>query len=176
LDDVEKRMDSVADLAHAVYWLRTRQDVRGDKVAVFGRSYGGFMVLSAITTYPELWAAAVDIVGISNFVTFLEKTSAYRRSHREKEYGSLAHDREFLTRISPIHHVEKIRAPLFVAHGANDPRVPLNEAEQMVKAVQAKGVPVELAVYPDEGHAFAKLSTQLDVYPRIAEFLDKHLK
>ena len=107
LDNVEKRMDSVADLAYAVKWLHSQPNIDARRIAIKGGSYGGFMVLSALTTYPDLWAAAVDIVGISNFVTFLENASPYRRSHREGEYGSLEHDREFLTRISPIHQVNK---------------------------------------------------------------------
>lgn len=175
LDNVEKRMDSVADLAYAVKWLESQSDVDTTRIAIVGGSYGGFMVLSAITTYPDLWAAAVDIVGISNFVTFLENTSAYRRSHREGEYGSLEHDREFLTSISPIHHVDKITAPLMVIHGANDPRVPLGEAEQMVGALKERNVPVEFLVYDDEGHGLVKLKNILDAYPKMANFLDKYL-
>jgi dipeptidyl aminopeptidase/acylaminoacyl peptidase len=175
LDNVEKRMDSVTDLAYAVKWLSNQAGVDAKRIAITGGSYGGFMVLSALTTYPDLWAAAVDIVGISNFVTFLENTSPYRRSHREGEYGSLEHDREFLTSISPIHHVDKIIAPLMVIHGANDPRVPLGEAEQMVGALRARGVPVEFLVYDDEGHGLVKLKNMLDAYPKMAVFLDKHL-
>ncbi len=175
LDNVEKRMDSVADLAYAVKWLHAQPEIDAKRIAIKGGSYGGFMVLSALTTYPDLWAAAVDIVGISNFVTFLENTSAYRRSHREGEYGSLEHDREFLTRISPIHQVDKITTPLMVIHGANDPRVPLSEAEQMVNALQARNIPVEFLVYDDEGHGLVRLKNILDAYPRMADFLDKHL-
>lgn len=175
LDNVEKRMDSVADLAYAVKWLRSQPQIDARRIAIKGGSYGGFMVLSALTTYPDLWAAAVDIVGISNFVTFLENTSAYRRSHREGEYGSLEHDREFLTRISPIHQVDNITTPLMVIHGANDPRVPLNEAEQLVHALRARNVPVEFLVYDDEGHGLVKLKNILDAYPKMADFLGKHL-
>ncbi len=175
LDDVEKRMDSVADLAHAVYWLRKQPDVDADRIAVYGGSYGGFMVLSAITTYPALWAAAVDIVGISNFVTFLENTSEYRRGHREAEYGRLDRDRAFLESIAPIHHVDRIAAPLMIIHGANDPRVPLSEAEQLVEAVSAHDVPVEFLVFDDEGHGLVKLENKLAAYAVIVAFLDKHL-
>lgn len=175
LDDVEKRMDSVNDLAHAVYWLRAQSQVDAKRIIVYGGSYGGFMVLSALTTYPDLWAAGVDIVGISNFVTFLENTSAYRRSHREKEYGSLERDREFLTRISPIHKVDQIRVPLIVIHGANDPRVPLSEAEQMVAALRKRNVPVEFLVYDDEGHGIVKLANKLDAFPKVAAFLDTYV-
>lgn len=173
LDDVRKRMDSVADLAHAAHWLRDRADIDGDRIAVYGGSYGGFMVLAALTTYPELWAAGVDIVGISNWVTFLQNTSSYRRAHREAEYGSLEHDREFLESISPLNHLDNIRAPLMVLHGANDPRVPLGEAQQLAERLKARGVPVELLVFDDEGHGIVRLRNKLAAYPAIVGFLDR---
>lgn len=176
LDDVRKRMDSVADIKAAYEWLLQEGGADPAKIAVYGGSYGGFMVLSALTTYPDLWAAGVDIVGIANFVTFLENTSAYRRKVREAEYGSLERDRDFLQGISPLTHVEKITAPLMVIHGANDPRVPVGEAEQIVDALRARGVPVEYLCYPDEGHGLARLENRLDAYPKIAAFLDRHLR
>jgi dipeptidyl aminopeptidase/acylaminoacyl peptidase len=176
LDDVEKRMDSVADLAHAALWLKERDDIDGERIAVYGGSYGGFMVLSALTTYPELWAAGVDIVGISNLATFLENTSDYRRAHREAEYGSLTRDRAFLERIAPINHIDRLAVPLIVIHGANDPRVPLSEAEQLVEALRARGVPVEFLVFDDEGHGVVKLHNKLVAYPAIVAFLDRHLR
>jgi dipeptidyl aminopeptidase/acylaminoacyl peptidase len=172
LDDVRLRMDSVKDLAHAAYWLRERGH---DRVAVMGGSYGGFMVLAALTEYPELWSAGVDIVGIANLVTFLEYTGSYRRRLREPEYGSLEADREFLESISPIHKADKIAAPLMVIHGKNDPRVPVGEAEQIVKSVRGNGGAVEYLLYEDEGHGLAKLKNRLDAYPKIAAFLDRHL-
>jgi len=175
LDDVEKRMDSVADLAFAARWLREQPGVDGERLVVFGGSYGGFMVLSALCTYPDLWAAGANIVGISSFVTFLENTSDYRRAHREAEYGSLDTDREFLESISPINHVDRIEAPLIVIHGANDPRVPLSEAEQLVEALSGRGVSVEFIVFDDEGHGIAKLKNKLVAYPAIADFLDRVL-
>ncbi|HBY93998.1 MAG TPA: S9 family peptidase, partial [Chloroflexi bacterium] len=176
LDDVYRRMDSVADIKAAYEWLIREGGAAPDKVAVYGGSYGGFMVLSALTTYPELWAAGVDIVGIANFVTFLENTSAYRRKVREAEYGSLERDRDFLQSISPLTHVDRITAPLVVIHGANDPRVPVGEAEQVVAALQERQVPVEYLCYPDEGHGFAKLENRLDAYPKVVAFLDHYVK
>jgi dipeptidyl aminopeptidase/acylaminoacyl peptidase len=175
LDDVEKRMDSVTDLAYAAHWLKAQPDIDPERIAVYGGSYGGFMVLAAITHYPDLWAAAVNIVGISNFVTFLENTSGYRRQHREAEYGSLARDRDFLEKIAPINHVDHITTPLMVIHGANDPRVPLSEAEQLVAALEARGTPVEFLVFDDEGHGIAKLKNKLVAYPAIVNFLNKIL-
>ena len=175
LDDVGKRMDSVADLAHAVHWLRDSGRADPHRIAVYGGSYGGFMVLAALTTYPELWAAGVDLVGISNFVTFLENTGPWRRHLREAEYGSLENDREFLEEISPINKVDRIRAPLLVIHGANDPRVPIGETEQMVARLRALGRTVEFLRLEDEGHQIAKLHNKLVAYPMAADFLRRHL-
>ena len=172
LDDVELRPDSVKDLAHAAHWLRERGH---EKVAVMGGSYGGFMVLAALTEYPDLWSAGVDIVGIANMVTFLENTGSYRRALREPEYGSLEENREFLESISPIHKAESITAPLMVIHGKNDPRVPVGEAEQIVERVRENGGTVEYLLYEDEGHGLAKLKNRLDAYPKIAAFLDRYL-
>lgn len=143
---------------------------------MYGGSYGGFMVLAALTEYPHLWAAGVDVVGIANFVTFLENTGAYRRSVREAEYGSLAHDRAVLEAISPIRRIDRITAPLMVIHGQNDPRVPLSEAQQVVEALRSRGVPVEFLVYPDEGHGLVKLANKLDAFPKVAAFLKLHLE
>jgi dipeptidyl aminopeptidase/acylaminoacyl peptidase len=175
LDDVRLRMDSVADLQHAALWLRESGIADSQRIAVMGGSYGGFMVLSAVTTYPDLWAAGVDIVGIANFVTFLENTGPWRRKLREAEYGSLENDRAFLEQISPIRSVERISAPLFVVHGANDPRVPVGEAEQIVHALRARHVPVEYLRFEDEGHGLIKRANRLVAYPAIARFLDKYL-
>ncbi len=172
LDDIELRMNSVRDLAHAAQWLRKKGHQR---VAVMGGSYGGFMVLAALTEYPELWSAGVDIVGIANLVTFLKNTGSYRRALREAEYGSLQRDRDFLESISPIHKAHRIRVPLMVIHGKNDPRVPVGEAEQIVERVRENGGTVEYLLYEDEGHGLAKLKNRLDAYPRIAAFLDEHL-
>ncbi len=172
LDDVELRMDSVKDLAYAAHWLRENGH---ERVAVMGGSYGGFMVLAALTEYPNLWSAGIDIVGIANMVTFLENTGSYRRALREPEYGSLEKNREFLESISPIHKAACITAPLMVIHGKNDPRVPVGEAEQIVERVRDNGGAVEYLLYEDEGHGLAKLKNRLDAYPKIAAFLDEHL-
>lgn len=171
LDDVQKRMDSVADLARAVDWLIQEGNAIRDGIAVMGGSYGGFMVLAAVTHYPELWAAGVDIVGIANLRTFIENTSAYRRHLRESEYGTIEADGEFFDAISPIHHVDKIQAPMMIIHGANDPRVPVSEAEQMVAALQARNHPVTYLRFEDEGHGVVKLPNRIKAYGAIAEFL-----
>ena len=175
LDDVEKRMDSVRDIGAALDWLAAHERIDAERIVAKGGSYGGFMVLASLTEYPKRWAAGVDIVGIANFVTFLENTGSWRRELREAEYGSLAENREFLESISPINNVEQIEAPLFVLHGANDPRVPVGEAEQIAEQARAQGVPVELLVFEDEGHGIAKLENQIEAYTRVVEFLDEHV-
>jgi dipeptidyl aminopeptidase/acylaminoacyl peptidase len=133
------------------------------------------MVLAAITTYPDLWAAAIDVVGIANWVTFLENTGPWRRAHREKEYGSLERDHTLLESISPVHRVGRIQAPLLVIHGANDPRVPVTEADQIVESLRARAHPVEYLRYEDEGHKISKLGNRVDSFTRMAEFLARYL-
>ncbi|MFP9058989.1 S9 family peptidase [Natrialbaceae archaeon A-chndr2] len=175
LDDVEKRMDSVRDIAACVDWLGDHDAIDPDRIVAMGGSYGGFMVLASLTEYPDLWAAGVDVVGIANFVTFLENTGDWRRELREAEYGSLEDDREFLESISPINTIEAIEAPLFVLHGENDPRVPVGEAEQVVEAAREQGVPVRKLIFEDEGHGFSKLENRIEAYSEIAAFLDEYV-
>jgi dipeptidyl aminopeptidase/acylaminoacyl peptidase len=133
------------------------------------------MVLAGLAFQPELWAAGVDIVGIASLVTFLENTSAYRRAYREREYGTLAQDREFLWSVSPLSRIDDITAPLFIIHGANDPRVPLSDAEQIHAALTSRGRECELVVYADEGHGLARRANRADAIPRALAFLARHL-
>ncbi|MBI4641643.1 MAG: S9 family peptidase [Candidatus Tectomicrobia bacterium] len=176
LDDVRLRMDSVKDLAYAVEWLKRSGVVAPDRIGIIGGSYGGFMVLSAITTYPDLWAAAVDMYGIANFQTFLQNTGPWRRKHRAAEYGDPERDADFLREISPIHAIDKITAPLMVIQGENDPRVPKSESDQVVKELQSRGRTVEYLVFDDEGHGLLKLQNQLKAFKEVVEFFDRHLK
>ncbi len=176
LDDVEKREDSVKDLAAAHEWLVKHGGADPKRIAVMGGSYGGYMTMAAITLYPDLWAAAVNTVGIVNWETFLQNTSGYRRRQREVEYGRLDRDIDLLRRISPIRKVDQIKTPLFVIHGKNDPRVPYTEAEQLVAALKKRNVSVEYKLFDDEGHGISKLKNRLELYPLVADFLDKHMK
>jgi len=175
LDDIEKRPDSVADLASLHDWLCGRPNIDGDRAVVYGRSYGGYMVLAALAWQPERWAAGIECVGISSFVTFLENTSPYRRSAREREYGSLERDRAFLTEASPMTHIDSIRAPLFIQHGRNDPRVPVSESEHIHAVLATKGIPSELLIFEDEGHTVEKLPNRIETFTRMTEFLDRVL-
>jgi dipeptidyl aminopeptidase/acylaminoacyl peptidase len=176
LDDVEKREDSVKDLASAHGWLVKEGGADPKRVAVMGGSYGGYMTMAAITLYPDLWAAAVNTVGIVNWETFLKNTSGYRRRQREVEYGMLDKDIDFLRAISPIKKIDRIKAPLFVIHGKNDPRVPYTEAEQVVAALKGREAIVEYKLYDDEGHGISKLKNRLELYPLVADFLDRYMK
>ncbi len=175
LDDVHKRMDSVADIDACAAWLADHPAIDAERIICKGGSYGGFMVLAALTEYPDRFAAGIDIVGIANFVTFLENTGDWRRKLREAEYGSLEADRDFLESISPINNIESIAAPLFVLHGANDPRVPVGEAEQIVEKAREQGVPVRKLIFEDEGHGFSKLENRIEAYTEVADFLEEHV-
>ncbi|WP_222432271.1 alpha/beta hydrolase family protein [Leekyejoonella antrihumi] len=170
LDDVDKRLDSVADLAAIHAWL-PGAGLDPARSALWGGSYGGYMVLAGLTMQPDLWAAGVDIVGMSSLVTFLENTSDYRRAYREREYGTLADDHAFLVEASPLTHLDNLKAPLFIIHGANDPRVPLTEAEQIAASMQERRIRCELKVYADEGHGLAKRANRLDAFPAAFDFL-----
>jgi len=176
LDDIDKRLDSVRDIRAAVEWLSEQPAVDPDRIVAYGRSYGGFMVLSAITRYPDLWRAAVEFVGIADFETFLENTGEWRRTHREAEYGALDADRDVLEEISPIHDVAAIDCPLFIQHGANDPRVPVGETEQIADALRSRDVPVETLIFEDEGHHTTDRSNLIEEFEAVAAFLDRHVR
>ncbi|MBK8997595.1 MAG: S9 family peptidase [Myxococcales bacterium] len=177
LDNAEKREDSVKDIGALLDWVGKQPGLDSKRVAVLGGSYGGYMVLASLTHFPERIVAGVDVVGISNFVTFLENTSAYRRDLRRAEYGDERDKkmRELLQRISPTTNVGKIRSALFVAHGQNDPRVPASEAEQIVKAVRKTGKDVWYMLARNEGHGFTKKENRDTFSLLTVMFLEKHL-
>ncbi|MEM6574864.1 MAG: alpha/beta fold hydrolase [Pseudomonadota bacterium] len=177
LDNGYKREDSVRDIGALLDWIGTQPDLDADRVAVIGGSYGGYMVLASAVHYSDRLRAAVDVVGISSFVTFLENTQAYRRDLRRPEYGDerIPEMREFLNRISPLNNTEKIRVPLFVVQGENDPRVPVTEAEQVVAAVRQQGPKVWYMNALDEGHGYARKPNQ-DIYRQaVVLFFEQHL-
>ena len=158
LDNGFLREDSYKDIAALLDWIKTRTDVDADRIMVTGGSYGGHMTLAIATYYPDRIRCALDVVGPSNFVTFLENTSAYRRDLRRVEYGDERDPkmREFLNRIAPLNNAAKIVKPLFVVQGGNDPRVPLSESQQIVQTVRKNGKPIWYLMAKDEGHGFAK--------------------
>jgi dipeptidyl aminopeptidase/acylaminoacyl peptidase len=175
LDNYKKRKDSLKDYKAAADWLIKMGYSAPGMLAIRGGSYGGYVSLGMITEYPTLFSAAVDEVGIANFVTFLTNTASYRRALREAEYGPLA-DSTFLAAISPIHKANEIKTPLLIIHGVNDPRVPISEARQMAAAISAKGGAVDTLFFPDEGHGSAKKENTIVTYEKQIDFFNKYLK
>ena len=177
LDNGRLREDSVKDIGALLDWIATQPDLDASRVAVVGGSYGGYMVLASAVHYSDRLAAAAEIVGISNFVTFLENTEAYRRDLRRPEYGDERDPemRAFLESISPSNHADRIRVPLLVAQGRNDPRVPESEAEQIVRAVRANGRDVWYMNALNEGHGFRR-KENADLYSQIlVMFFERYL-
>ncbi|MFW5815576.1 MAG: S9 family peptidase [Wenzhouxiangella sp.] len=162
LDNALLRENSVLDIGALLDWIAEQPDLDEDRVVVYGGSYGGYMVLASLVHYSDRLAGGVNIVGISNFVTFLENTAGYRRDLRRAEYGDERDPevREALEAISPSNNAERITAPLFIIQGANDPRVPASEAEQILKAVRAAGGNPWYLLALDEGHGFARQSNR----------------
>jgi dipeptidyl aminopeptidase/acylaminoacyl peptidase len=165
LDNGFKREDSVKDIGALLDWIATQPDLDENRVAVFGGSYGGYMVLASAVHYSDRLKAAVDIVGISSFVTFLENTQSYRRDLRRAEYGDERDPemRAHLEAISPLNNVDKIDVPMFVVQGQNDPRVPVTEAEQIVAALREQGSDVWYMNALNEGHGYRKKENR-DIY------------
>ncbi|MEW5875984.1 MAG: S9 family peptidase [Candidatus Zixiibacteriota bacterium] len=175
MDNYKDRWKSVKDYEMATRWIIEQGYADAARVGITGGSYGGYMTLAALTANPDLYAAGIDIVGIANFVTFLKQTADYRRALRESEYGPLS-DSTYLWEISPLANVDKIKAPLFVIHGENDPRVPVGEARQIAAAVAARGGVVDTLIFPDEGHGASKRVNILVQYRRMVDFFNRHLK
>jgi len=177
LDNKRLRPNAVRDMQAAVEWLRGRGDVDGERVAAMGGSYGGYMTLAAVAQLPEHFQAGVDFVGVANWISGLEDASPQLRNSDRIEYGDITDpaDRAFFTEISPLSYADRIRSPLLVVHGANDPRVPVGEADLIVRAVRHRGGDVEYLRFPDEGHGIAKLANRVTAYQRIARFLDRVL-
>ncbi|ACB39193.1 S9 family peptidase [Pyrobaculum neutrophilum] len=173
LDDLDKRWDAIKDVEAFARWL-TAEGIAKAKPCVMGGSYGGYLTLMALATAPDLWACGVEIAGIFNLVTFLERTAPWRRRYREAEYGSLDRHRDLLLQLSPATYVDKITAPLLAVHGANDIRVPIHEAEQLAKRLGELGREVKLLVLPDEGHVITKVENRVKVYTEVLKFVERH--
>ncbi|HEX2164171.1 MAG TPA: prolyl oligopeptidase family serine peptidase [Thermoanaerobaculia bacterium] len=177
LDNAELREDSVKDIGALLDWIATQPDLDASRVMVGGGSYGGYMSLASMVFYDERLCCGFDYVGISSFVTFLENTSDYRRDLRRAEYGDESDPemRKLLERISPLTRIDDIDKPMLVAQGANDPRVPLSESDQVVAALAENGTPVWYLVAADEGHGFAKKSNSDYLRAVFIEFVRTHL-
>jgi dipeptidyl aminopeptidase/acylaminoacyl peptidase len=166
------------DLTDAVRWAIKEGIADPDRVAIMGSSYGGYATLAGVTFTPELYACGVDIVGPSNIKTLMEAIPPYWEQFKKEfqlRVGDPENDQEFNRKISPLFHVDKIKAPLMIGQGANDPRVNIREADQIVEAMRKKNLPVTYVVYTDEGHGFARPQNRLDFYGRVDGFLAEHL-
>jgi dipeptidyl aminopeptidase/acylaminoacyl peptidase len=177
LDDGVRREDAVRDVGAFLDWMGGRSDLDAGRVAIYGGSYGGYMVLASLAHFGERLRCGIDVVGISNFRTFLENTQEYRRDLRRAEYGD---ERDptmaaFLERISPLNQAHRIRRPLLVVQGRNDPRVPITESEQMVRAIRDQGGTVGYLMAKDEGHGFTRKQNADFLFLTMVEFLERHL-
>jgi dipeptidyl aminopeptidase/acylaminoacyl peptidase len=177
LDNGMLREGAVQDIGGLLDWIATQDDLDPARVGVSGGSYGGFMSLAVQTTYNDRIRAGIDVVGISNFVTFLKNTQEYRRDLRRAEYGDERDPamREFLERISPLAKADRIKTPILVVQGQNDPRVPISESDQLVAAVRRNQVPVWYVVGTNEGHGFARKVNQDYLQAVEVEFLRRYL-
>lgn len=177
LDNGIKREDSYRDIGALLDWIKTQPGLDPDRVMLTGGSYGGHMTLACATLYADRIRCAVDIVGMSNLRTFLERTESYRRDLRRAEYGDERDPatREFMERTAPLNHADKITRPLFVIQGANDPRVPRSEAEQIVATLKRQGTPVPYLLARDEGHGFAKKKNADFQFYATVEFIRRYL-
>lgn len=177
LDNGMKREDSVKDIGALLDWITTQPELDSTRVMVAGGSYGGYMTLASMTHYNQRLCCAIDVVGISNFVTFLENTESYRRDLRRAEYGDERDPmmREFLLKIAPANRADKITKPMLIVQGKNDPRVPFTESEQMAAAIRRSGVRVWYLMAGDEGHGFAKKKNQDIQFAATVLFIREHL-
>jgi dipeptidyl aminopeptidase/acylaminoacyl peptidase len=178
-DDRKHGKEPLRDCVEAKAYLAAMPDIDPDRIGIIGGSYGGYMVLAALAFKPEEFAVGVDIFGVSNWLRTLESIPPYWEAQRQalyQEIGDPVKDREMLRAISPVFHADKIRRPLMVLQGQNDPRVIKPESDDIVAAVKKNGVPVEYVVFSDEGHGFTKKKNQIEGYSAVLKFLDKHLK
>src|SRR6185295_375400 len=177
LDNGMARDGAVADIGALLDWIGRQPDLDASRVMVYGGSYGGFMSLASATQFSDRLRGAIDVVGISNLGTFLKNTEDYRRDLRRVEYGDERDPkmRAYFDRTAPLSNAGKIKKPLFVIQGANDPRVPRTEAEQIVAATRKNGVPVWYLLGTNEGHGFNKKENQDYLFFAMVEFLRKYL-
>ncbi|MGG3887650.1 prolyl oligopeptidase family serine peptidase [Metabacillus fastidiosus] len=167
------------DITDGVQWAIDQGIADPDRIGIYGASFGGYATLAGITFTPDLYKAAVDYVGVSNIFTLLDTIPPYWETMRNMFYERVGHpekDKELLTAVSPVFHADKIKTPLFVAQGANDPRVNKAESDQIVEALRKRGVDVEYMVKDNEGHGFANEENRIEFYNAMIKFLDSHLK
>lgn len=176
LDNGPLRFDAIKDLKSCVDYIVKAGVADPKRVGVMGGSYGGFMVMAGLTEYPDLFAGAVNICGVVNFETFFAQTEPWMAAISTVEYGDPKTQVDLLRRLSPIHKIDKVKAPTLVIHGANDTNVPVVEADQVVNNLKKRGVGVEYILFPDEGHGYRKTPNVIRANVAIAEWFEKQLK
>ena len=176
LDNGELRFNGIKDIKSSVDYLVTNHIADPRRIGITGGSYGGYMTMAGLTEYPDLFAAGVDLFGIVNFMTFFQHTEPWMAAISTVEYGDPATQKEMLDRLSPIYKLDRIRAATMVQHGANDTNVPVIEAEQIVKSLKDRGVPVEYILFPDEGHGFRKMPNRIRSIVEEVRFFHEHLR
>jgi dipeptidyl aminopeptidase/acylaminoacyl peptidase len=176
LDNGELRFNGLKDIKACVDYLTTNGIADRKRIGITGGSYGGYMTLAGVTEYPEMFAAGVDLFGMVNFFTFFEHTEPWMAAISTIEYGDPKTQADLLTRLSPLAKLNTIKTPLQVQHGANDTNVPVVEAEQVVKNLKDRGVPVEYILFPDEGHGWRKTPNRVRSTVKMVEFFSKYLK
>ncbi len=177
-NDLRKRENELYDLEDAVNYLAEKNIANKNKIAVIGRSYGGYLSMAAMTRLPKTFQCGVAFVGVSNWITALEDASPDLKASDRYEYGDIdsAEDRAFFESISPIKYIDQVISPVMVLHGANDPRDPVTESDRFVQGIRNNGGVVEYLRFPDEGHGIQKMKNRITAYVRVAEFLEKNLK
>jgi dipeptidyl aminopeptidase/acylaminoacyl peptidase len=176
LDNGALRVNGVKDIESTVAYVVGSGIADGKRLGVMGGSYGGYMVMAALTEYPETFAAGANLFGVVNFETFFAQTEPWMASISKVEYGDPATEVEMLRRLSPIHKIDRVRTPTLVLHGANDTNVPVVEADQVVENLKRRGVPVEYVLFPDEGHGFRKTPNRIRSTVAIVRWFEKYLK
>ncbi len=176
LDNGALRHDGVRDIEASVRYLIDAGIADRRRIGIMGGSYGGYMVMAGLTRYPEMFAAGANLFGVVNFATFFAQTEPWMAAISMQEYGNPETEAEMLKELSPIHAIDRVVAPTIVLHGANDTNVPLVEAEQVVRELERREVPVEFVLFPDEGHGFRKTPNRIRATVAIVRWFDTHLK
>jgi dipeptidyl aminopeptidase/acylaminoacyl peptidase len=175
LDNGELRVNGVKDIKACVDYLVNNHLADPKRIGITGGSYGGYMTMAGLTEYPDLFAAGVDLFGIVNFITFFQHTQPWMAAISKVEYGDPDTQKEMLDKLSPIYKLDRIKAATMVQHGANDTNVPVIEAEQIVKTLKDRGVPVEYILFPDEGHGWRKVPNRIKSTVEMVRFFSEHL-
>jgi len=175
-DDGARRVDAFRDVETTARWVAAQPWADSRRMVVLGESYGGYVVLSTLIRHPDLWRAGVDMVGFVSLRSLMASTSGLVRQNYTTEFGDPGKDGELLDSLSPLPQLDRLRAPLFVYAGANDPRVPRAESDRVVKELRARRVPVEYMLAADEGHSISRRETQIAFFVRLAGFLERHAR